>query len=185
MKYWGVSLTEMYPVWWWVHGLHSLNLRTSLYVGYISTNLLKNSNKIPRLQGPGAWDCEWRRWNFLPIQVHWFCTESERNNQVSALWHSLWKRATRLWLFIYCVWKLRMTLIKFQDTYLLSMCYYVLIVKSVQRWWRSKAFRVCQGNGQLRNPNEPIPMTRLHLLGLASVLLFFQGLYNAGSQEAS
>lgn len=44
------------------------------------------------------------------------------------------KGLPRLWLFIYCVWKLRMTLIKFQDTYLLSMCYYVLIVKSVQRW---------------------------------------------------
>lgn len=54
------------------------------------------------------------------------------------------KGLPRLWLFIYCVWKLR-TLIKFQATYLLSMCC-VLIVKSVQRWRQSKAFRVCQGN---------------------------------------
>jgi len=39
------------------------------------------------------------------------------------------KELPRLCLFIYCVWKLRMTLIKLQDIYLLSMCYYILIVK--------------------------------------------------------
>lgn len=91
-----------------------------MYVGSISTVLLRNSNKIPLLRGPGAWDCEWRRWSFPPTQAHWFCTESERKNQISALWHFLWKTPPTLCLFIYCVWKLRMTLIKFQVIYLLS-----------------------------------------------------------------
>lgn len=100
-KHLGLSLTKMHS-WWQPHKLYTKYVWI-IVCWFHFNKYIKNANKIPQLQGPGAWGCEWRKWSVPPTQVRWFCTESERNIPISALWYFLY-------LSIYCVWKLRMTL---------------------------------------------------------------------------